>query len=113
MAKLLALPELDIISGFRGVIDFYVNFQTCPTETGELGQPCARRWPRSPGHRRAAAVEAQWQDFTIATQAWNELDKEIKDAYRAMSAGSSFTGKDIFMRSYLSGLYAYPQEPPP
>ena len=108
MAKLAALPSLDIISGFRGVIDYYVNFQTCPVETGEVGTPCARRWPRSPGHRRAPAVEAQWDNFTFAAQNWNNLSPEIQAAYEAMATGSALSGRDMFARSYLKGLFTYP-----
>lgn len=101
MAILTALPSLDIISGFKGTIDFYLW----------MGIPVARSWPRSPGHDRAPAVEAQWPAFRIAATAWDNLDEATQDAYRHMAAGTDFTGRDMFARSYLSGLFAYPTGP--
>jgi len=101
VAKLTTLTALDIISGFKGTIDFYVY----------MGLACARRWPRSPGHRRAPAVEAQWSAFTIATTLFPLLSQEIRDAYNKMASGTGLTGRDLFTRSYLSGLYRYPTGP--
>jgi len=107
MARLKALPRLAIISGFRGVIDFYVNYQTCPVETGEVGTPCARRWPRSPGGRRAPAVEEQWSAFAEASRYWSEVSPEVKDAYNKMASGTGLSGRDLFTRGYIAGLYRY------
>lgn len=107
MAKLTALPALDIIDGFKGVVDFYVNHQTCDPELKGPGIPCARRWPRSPGKRRAQAVEEQWPAFAYAAAHWSELDTEIQDAYRKMAEGTGLSGRDMFTRSYLTGLYRY------
>jgi len=110
MAKLKVLPNLDIISGFKGVIDFYVNYQACDREVAGPGIPCARQWPRSPGHKRAPAVEAQWLPFTTAVSLWNELSQEVKDTFIAMAEGTGLTGRDMFIRAYLAGLYRYPTE---
>lgn len=111
MAKLANLPALDIISGFKGTIDFYVNYQACDREVAGDGIPCARKWPRSPGHVRAPAVEAQWTAFTTAASLFPTLSQEIRDAYNAMASGTGLTGRDLFTRSYLSGLYRYPTGP--
>ena len=111
MAKLTALPELDVISGFKRKVDFYLNFQSSDPETRGKGVPCARRWPRSPGHRRAAAVEAQWSTFSYSASLWNSLSQEIQDAYNAMASGTGLSGRDMFTRSYIKGLYAYPTGP--
>jgi len=108
MAKLKSLPSLEIISGFRGVIDYYVYHPTCNPELKGEGIKCARRWPRSPGHRRADAVEAQWPAFTYITQKWSTLPSYIQDAYRKMASATGLSGRDMFMRSYLKGLFAYP-----
>ncbi|GAI98357.1 unnamed protein product, partial [marine sediment metagenome] len=59
MAKLKVLPHQAIIDGLKGKVDFYLH----------RGIPCARKWPKSPGHLRAPAVMAQWQTFTDAAQA--------------------------------------------
>lgn len=107
MAKLTALPHMDIISGFRGVIDFYINHQTCDPELKGAGIPCARKWPRSPGHDRAPAVEAQWQAFSDSSKLWSTLSPEIQAAYNEMAQGTGLTGRDMFTRSYLTGLFRY------
>lgn len=105
MAKLVALPGYDIISGFKGVVDFYINYQTCPAETGEVGTPCARSWPRSPGHERAPAVEEQWAPFIKAVSYWPQLSPEVRAAFIKMASGTGLTGRDLFIRSYIKGLY--------
>lgn len=107
MAKLKVLPHLAIIDGFKGVVDFYVNHQTCDPELKGPGIPCARKWPRSPGHLRAPAVEAQWPAFAYAAAEWNNLSQEIRDAYNEMASGTGLSGRDMFTRSYLTGLYRY------
>lgn len=93
VARLLVLPEQSIIDGFKGTIDFYVW----------NGKNVARTWPRSPGHRRSLAVEAQWPVWTDAAKLWSQLSPEIQAAYNDMVAGTDFTGKDMFTRSYISG----------
>ena len=93
MAKLTALPEQAIISGLKGKIDFYLW----------KGIPVARTWPRSPGHRRAPAVEAQWPAFTTATRLWKFMSKYVQDAYIETAHGTNLTGRDLAMKAYLSG----------
>ena len=101
MATLTKLPSLAVIDGFKGVVDFYVS----------RGLNCARRWPRSPGHRRAPSVEAQWLAFTTATRLWKQLPSHIQDAYRELSHGTTLSGYEWFLRSYISGIIYKP--PPP
>jgi len=98
LAKLKVLPEQGIISGFRGKLDFYEY----------MGIPVVRKWPRSPGKRRSPAVEAQWPVFAEAAALWNELSTEVQDAYRRMAEGGGLTGRDLFTRSYISGIFSYP-----
>lgn len=92
MAKIDKLPSLAIISGFRGVVDFYVH----------CGQPCARKWPRSPGHDRAPAVQAGWPAFAWAASYWNSLSPEVRDAYKQMAQGTNMTPRDLFTKSIIS-----------
>ena len=94
MAKIGKLPGAAVISGFKGVIDFYVW----------KGIACVRQWPSSPGHWRAPAVMAQWSAFTQATRLWQLLSPEVQDAYKRMAAGTHLTGRDIQVKSYLSPL---------
>lgn len=93
MATLTKLPGQKIIDGYKGTIDFYVW----------MGIPCARSWPRSPGRDRAPAVEAQWPAFTWAAQNWPSIDQETRDAFNRMAAGTNMSGRDIFVKSYISG----------
>ncbi|MBA7615166.1 hypothetical protein ES703_22443 [subsurface metagenome] len=93
MAKLTKLPGINIINGFKGTIDYYVW----------MGIPCARSWPKSPGHDRAPAVEAQWPAFTWASKSWQILSPEVIDAYRQMATGTNMTGRDLFIKSFLNG----------
>ncbi|MBA7680107.1 hypothetical protein ES703_88415 [subsurface metagenome] len=93
MAKLTAMPHQDIVDGLKGKIDFYLW----------MGIPVARKWPRSPGKRRAPAVEAQWPAFTIASRLWNRLDDEIREAYRETVHGTNLSGRDLAVKAYLSG----------
>jgi len=94
------MPNSTVISGFRGVVDFYVY----------CGRNCARMWPQSPGHRRSAAVMAQWSHFSDAVHLWNKLPEEVRQQYRFMASGTPLSGRDLFIRSYIKGLYRY--EPP-
>ncbi|MBA7534811.1 hypothetical protein ES705_27061 [subsurface metagenome] len=97
MAKLKVLPSQDIISGLKGKVDFYVH----------NGIPCARRWPRSPGHLRAPAVMAQWSKFSYVAGLWSTLSPTVRDAYIAQASGSGLTGRDLFTRGYLTNIYRY------
>ncbi|MBA7579922.1 hypothetical protein ES708_21803 [subsurface metagenome] len=97
MAKIKKLPGQEIISGFKGVIDYYVW----------KGIACVRKWPRSPGHKRTPAVEARWPAFATASRLWNELSPEIREAYKRMSAGTRWSGRDIFIKGYLSPAWLH------
>ncbi len=94
MAIITKMPALTIIKGFRGTLDFYVW----------KGIACVRSWPRSPGRKRAPAVEAQWSAFSEATKLWSLLSPEVQDAYNRMAAGTHLTGRDIQVKSYLTNL---------
>ena len=98
MARLEVLPSQDIISGMKGKVDFYLWH----------GIPVARKWPRSPGSKRSAAVEAQWPAFADAARLWSELSDDIQAAYREMAGGSGKSGRDVFTQSYLKDIYGYP-----
>ncbi len=93
MAKIKSMVADDIIAGFKGKLDFYVHD----------GQACVRTWPRSPGKRRAPAVEAQWSVFTEAARLWNEIPQVVRDAYERMASNTGLSARDMFTRSYISG----------
>lgn len=100
MAKAAALPAKGFISGFKGILDFYLHD----------GVVCIRRWPRSPGKRRSPEVEAQWPVFTRATKFWSTLTPEIQDSYRMLSSGTGLSARDMAMRAYMSGIHRMPPE---
>jgi len=102
MAKMIVMPNQAIIDGFKGKIDFYFW----------KGIPVARKWPRSPGGLRAPAVQAAWVDFVYSARAWKTLDPTIQRAYEVLATGSGLTGRDMFTRSYLTGLFRYPHSRP-
>ena len=97
MAVLTEMPSQAFISGFKGTVDYYAW----------KGVPVARKWPRSPGKRRAPAVEAQWSSFTYASQEWALLAPSVQAAYNEMARSSGLSGRDLQERAYLSGLYHY------
>lgn len=87
------MPQQAIIDGFKKTVDFYVY----------CGIACARKWPRSPGHDRAPAVQAQWPAFTWAAKSWAYLPIEIKEAYNQMAVSTLKTGKDLYTQSFING----------
>lgn len=97
MATLTNLPAQAIIDGFKGTIDFYML----------NGVPVARKWPRSPGHDRSPAVQATWPTFTAAVHAWPTLSEEVQSSYREMAMGSGISGRDLFIKGYIKGIYRY------
>ena len=99
MAKIKALPAEHIISGFKGKLDYYVH----------NGVACVRKWPRSPGRRRAPAVEAGWPAFAYAATEWKNLSPEVQESYNRMAEGTGLSGRDMFQRAYLKGVYPYPK----
>lgn len=92
------MPELDIISGLKGTVDFYLY----------MGIPVARSWPSSPGKVRSLPVMAQWDPFTLASREWNNLSPEVQAAYEELATNSGLSGRDMQIRAYLAGLYRYP-----
>jgi len=93
MAKITEMLGEKVISGFKGTLDFYYY----------MGQACVRKWPRSPGHRRAPAVMVGWAPFTEAVALWNTTPQYLRDLYNTMASGTGLSGRDMFMRSYMSG----------
>jgi len=95
MAKITKMPSMAIVNGFKGTIDFYVHD----------GQPCVRSWPRSPGHDRAPAVMEKWAAFAWAATNWNSLSPAVQAAYKTMASGTNMTGRDLFVKGFITPLY--------
>lgn len=88
---------LKVISGFKGVIDYYYY----------MGQPCARTWPRKPKRPRSPAVQETIAVFKQAALSLSLISPEVRLAYEQMAVGTNLTWKDIFYRGYISGTLRY------
>lgn len=113
MAKITRLPGLAIISGYRGVLDFYVNFQSCDREVAGPGIPCVRTWPRKAIYQASPVELATRTPFATASRLWSSLSPEIQESYRKMTGRGGLDGRDIFTKSYIGGIYRYPHTPTP
>ena len=101
MAKLETMPHEAIVSSFKGVVDFYFW----------MGIPVARSWPLIPPYTRSAAEEATHVPFVRAVALWPLLSPEVQRAYQTMAIGSALTNRDVFTKSYISGVYRNPHTP--
>jgi hypothetical protein len=90
VAKLRSLPELEVIKGFRGILDFYVH----------KGIPCARRWPRRPRVPRSPASQQTAALFATAVKAFSSADASVRAAAKAMVSQSDLTWRDAMLRAY-------------
>lgn len=101
MAKLSSMPQEAIVSGYKGVVDFYYY----------MGIAVARSWPRKPVYTRSAAEVATHAPFVQAVALWPRLSPEVQSAYQTMATNSALTGRDVFTKSYISGCYRNPHTP--
>lgn len=92
MAKITKMPGLSIINGFKGTLDFYLW----------KGIACVRSWPRSPGHDRAPAVQAQWAQFAFAGSYFTSLSPEVQAVWNDMAKGFPLTGRDLFTKAFIN-----------
>ena len=97
MGKLAEMPSQAVISGFKGVVDFY----------DYCGIPCFRKWPVYTSKKRSPAVEAQYSAFGYSAALWKSLSREIQETYNTMATGTGLTGRDMFTRAYIKGLFTY------
>ena len=96
MAILAKLPSEAIISGFKGVIDYYLW----------MGIPCARKWPNKPQGARSPAVVAAQIPFTDAVAAYQLTSQSVRDAYKLASSGTGYSGYELFIQGYIKGIYS-------
>jgi len=98
LAILEALPEEAIISGFKGIIDYYVW----------RGLPCARSWPTYPKSHQQPGSRAQWPIFSDAVKEWSLLDSYVRNAYKSMASGSTLSGRDMMVKMYINSSSILP-----
>ena len=101
MAKLTAIPALQIIKGFRGIIDFYVHD----------GQACARKWPTKGKTSRTPGVIAASQVFAYVQRYTTNPDPLFRLFATMAAADAPSTWRDITLVSYYGLLID--EDPPP
>lgn len=95
MARLIALPGQAIISGLKGKVDFYLW----------KGIPCARKWPIWPDRKPYPLEKIAQDTFAYSVKSWPAQPEFLRSQFQRMAAGTPFSPRDLFMRSYLSGLW--------
>lgn len=95
MAKLDALPSLEIIDTLKGTLDYYYW----------KGVPCVRKWPVIPMASRTPASLASAQLFGEIVQAWALVGAEPKDAYQDAAADQNRTARDLMVSGVLGRLH--------
>lgn len=98
MVKLSEMPSEAIISGYRGIVDFYAW----------NGIPVARKWPRKPDPRGIPEVEATWPAWSYAMKLWKTLSPVVQSAYLEMAIRGGLNGRDLQVRGFLKGIFTYP-----
>jgi len=95
MARLTALPEIDVIHGFAGVIDFYLW----------KGLACARMWPRNPKSHHSAATIAAAATFGAISRGFALLANTALAAFQEDAADQTRTARDIYMSAVHGKLH--------
>jgi hypothetical protein len=95
MAIIDALPSIDIIRGYKGVIDFYVH----------RGIICARKWPKTHWESYTPAAQATAATFGQTARAVTRAAPEVIQAARDMAGGTPQTWKDVYMSILLGGVW--------
>ena len=95
MAKLEVLPAQAIIDSLKGKIDFYEW----------RGISCARKWPHIPPYVRSPQELATHEAFAWAAANWNSLSPEVVSAYNETAQGSSLSGRDLFIKAFISDYF--------
>lgn len=93
MATLKQMPHQSIIDGFKGVLDFYEW----------KGIPCVRKWPVWKPRDPTPPEKVNQDAFSYINKAWKALPANIKTAWNDMARQTSLTGKDHYVRAYMTG----------
>jgi len=95
MARIHALPSLEVIRGLKGIIDFYLW----------KGLPCARAWPRWRPARQSEASKAAALFFGAVVKSYSLLGELPLAAYREDAAGQPRSARDVFVSSIYGNLH--------
>lgn len=95
MPKITKLPSLDIIHGFRGVLDFYMWKSI----------PCVRKWPVNPKSHHSEATKAAAVIFGAVSKAYSLLGPVPLAAYVEDAQDQPRTPRDIYMSAAFGKLH--------
>lgn len=95
MPKLTKLPSLDIIHGFRGILDFYLW----------KGIPVVRKWPVNPKSHHSEATKAAAATFGAVSHAFSLIGPTPLTAYTDDAADQTRTPRDIYMAAKYGNLH--------
>jgi len=95
MARIDALPSIEIIRGLKGILDFYVW----------KGLPCVRAWPRWRPTRQSDASKAAALTFGAIVKAYALLANLALLAYREDALDQPRTARDITVTGVYGNLH--------
>jgi len=92
MAKIAAMPSIDIVNSLRGVLDFYTWCNLV----------IVRRWPKAPGRSRNDLVMSTAEKFKYVNQAASTLTDDIIQPYKDIAIQTGLSWKDWMTRLYIN-----------
>jgi len=95
MARIDVLPSIDIIRGFKGILDFYVH----------RGVPCVRAWPKYRPARQTAASLAAALVFGAIVKSYGLLGDLPLEAYHNDALDQTRTARDIMVTGVYGNLH--------
>ena len=95
MAKINALPSLEIINTLKGTLDFYYW----------KGIPCVRKWPVIPMSSRTQASLDSARLFGLIVQGWALVGGAAKALYIEAAKDQPRTGRDLYVSGVLGGQH--------
>jgi len=95
MARIDALPSIEIIRGFKGILDFYLW----------RGLPCVRAWPKYRPAKQTAASLAAALVFGAIVKSYGLLGDLPLEAYRQDALDQTRTARDIMVTGTYGNLH--------
>lgn len=95
MARLDALPSIDVIRGYKGVLDFYLW----------RGLPCVRAWPAYHHSHASQASKASAMLFGQIIKGFNLTGEIALGAFQEAAVGNPRTARDIYVSGVLGHLH--------
>ncbi len=92
MAKIAAMPSMDIVNSLRGVLDFYVWCNLV----------IVRKWPKAPDRSRNDLVMSTAEKFKYVNQAASTLTADIIQPYKDIASQTGLSWKDWMTRLYIN-----------